>query len=482
MHLDRIRTSKSILWSSVENGGLALVSFGTLVLFSRILSPKDFGVFAMALAIIEVVGILPGMFFHDALVQRRSITELHFDTAFTATLVIGVLCFMLCLALAPLFSSLTNEASAGYVLASLATTFIFSSISATAVARHRREFRFRVLAVRSLVARITGAVVGLTAALLGAGLWSLVLQHLVMSILGSALLWIKSENRPRFRIGRSELFELSRFGLPAMAALFASFAAKRCFVFLSGFFLGVEAAGYVNLAFRTVDTLWAVSASAVSQVILPMMSGVQADPDAMRRMYRKSINLCCTILYPVFAGLALVANDIVVLIFGANWQPSSPYVVALALLVLAQTPRLFSVSILTAIGKPHLNLYVSLAGLACLLAAIFLSGLKTPHIAIMVWVFCELVYVPVFFVVLSRYAGLSVLDQIRPTIVPAVATIAMAVAVTAVRYFVFPAAAPAVDLGIAAAVGAIAFVVTIRVLDRGMFMDIVSLLKDATRR
>jgi len=482
MQVNRQKTSKSILWSSVENGGLAIISFVTMVAFSRILLPADFGLVATALALTELIGLLPGMFFHDALIQRRKVTELDFDTAFSCSLAISVICFFFCVAVSPLFSSLTKNASAGPVLSVLATTLIFNGAAAALLARYRREFKFRALAIRSLTARVCGTAFGLAAAVLGAGPWSLVLQYILMSFLNWLLLWMRRENLPRLRIGQIELFELSAFGFPAIASLFANFAARRCFALLSGLFLGLEAAGYLILASRTIDTFWSILASAVSQVVLPAMASLQGNREALRRIYQKSLGFCCAVFYPVFAGLSLVAHDMVELVFGARWLPAAPFVAALTLLVFVQAQNLLAGAIISAIGKPKVNLAVNSVGLFGLLAMCFITRLSTPPLAVAVWVISQVSYTPVYVVSLSRFAGLTVTDQIRPIVVPAMATIGMAAAVTMVRLLTNVNSGPSIDLAIACVVGVVTFAIIIRILDRTMFTDFVSLLRESMRR
>ncbi|MCI0365510.1 MAG: oligosaccharide flippase family protein, partial [Phycisphaerales bacterium] len=146
MNVDRSKVATSVLWSAVEHGGLALVSFASLIIYSRFLSPSDFGLFSIVLAAVELLGVLASMSFHDALVQREKITKLHFDTAFTFTLGLSLVLLIGCWVLAPTFAQLVESPAAAAVLSWTALCFPCSAITATIVAQQRREFAFRVLA------------------------------------------------------------------------------------------------------------------------------------------------------------------------------------------------------------------------------------------------------------------------------------------------------------------------------------------------
>lgn len=456
----------------MEGGGLSLVSFASLIIYSRLLSPSEFGLFAMVLAIVELVGILANMSFHDALVQRKDIAESHYDTAFTASLGISLALTAISWAIAPLFSVWTHQPKAGVLLQWLSLTYLFTGFTATLVARQRREFGFRALALRSLAGRLAGAVIGISVAAFGAGVWALVAQQLLMTFLGSAVLWFTSSSRPRLRFHVQEFRQLTAFGALSVGALFVNFAIKRIFVFFAGVFLGTGVAGFLNLAFRTIDTFWAVSATALSQVVLPMMSSLQSDLPRLRRAYGAAISLACAALYACFVGLAVTSPEVVQLLFGAKWLPAAPYVTILGFIVLLQAPRLFVTPMLTAVGRPHMVMIGYITGLTWLTAAILATRLATPYVAIGVWASCELVYAPLFGWMLKKATGLSFKDQFTQVRTPLAAALGMAVAVTAVRYVLPEGLPPVVRLAAMVPVGAGVFLGVLRLMNKAMFNEL----------
>jgi len=482
MAVDRATASKSAFWSALENGGLSLVSFASLIIYSRLLPPAQFGLFAMVLAVVELIGILSNMAFHDALVQRKDITERHFDTAFTASMGICVLLTAGCWAIGPLFSQLTHEPEAGKILGWMSLSFLAAGATSTLVARQRREFGFKALALRSFAGRLSGAAVGIAIAFMGAGVWALVAQQLLMVYLGSAVLWIASKDRPRFRFGLVEFKQLTAFGALSVSALFVNFAIKRMFVFFAGIYLGAGTAGFVNLAFRTIDTFWSISATALQQVTLPMMSRLQSDLPRLRRAYGLAVGLACTVMYAGFVGLGVTAPEVVELLFGRQWIAAAPYVTALGFLVLLQAPRLFIIPILTAMGRPHMVMMGYAVGLSWLIAAIFVTHLSSASVAVAVWVSCEFIYAPLFGGMLKRATGLTFKDQFVQIRAPLAAALVMAGAVYGLR-LILPDSLPAVVRALALVpAGAVAFAGVLFVLDRALVKELVDFGLSFVRR
>ena len=476
MTVDSETAARSLAWSAVESGTLAVISFGSLIVYSRLLTQSEFGLFSIVLAITDLLGILVTMLFHDPLVQRRVITNLHYDTAFTFTMISSAVMMVGCWLAGPMLQQVFQQPNAAAVFACMGLVFPALGLSATIVAQQRRDFAFKSLAVRSLAGRIAGGVAGIAAAFVGAGIWSLVLQQIVMALISSLVLWFTAPRRPRLAFAGPAFRDLIGFGGFSVGALFLSFSTKRLFTILAGLSLGVAAAGFLNLAFRVVDVLWAVSATAVSQVALPMLAGLQSDRTRMERAYKRAVEFACLALYPCFAGIAVTAAEIIDTVFGHRWASAAPCIVALACLVLVQTPRLFIAPVLTAMGRPRDVLVGVIAELVFMLAVIAGFGMADLGVAIMIWIASECVQVPVTTLILRRATGLGVMEQFSGVRTPLLAAMVMALGVVAVRAALPADVNPPVQLSLLIVVGGLAYAAAICLLDwrlAGRFLSFV---------
>lgn len=431
----RKTAAKSAMWSVVENGGLALISFASLIIYSRFLSVSEFGVFSIVLAAIELMSVLVSMLFHDALVQRKDVEELHYDTAFTTVMVLSALLVAGCWFAAPIFAERVGSAIAGPALVWTSLSLPLTAISATIVARQRRELDFKLLAMRSLVGRTAGSLAGIALVLVGFGIWGLIAQQMLVVLFGSAALWITARNRPRLRFGALQFKQLIAFGGFSVAALFLSFSIKRAFVILSGVTLGPHAAGLLNLSFRAVDTFWALAATAISQIALPILASLRADDARFKRAFESASAFTCIALYFAFVLIGSTSLEIVELLFGAQWIDIAPYVTILALQVLVQARRLLVPPVLTALGKPRELLIGQSAEMLFILAAIWLSGVPSVGWAVAIWVARECLGGSILFWLLKRSTGIGIVAQLKSSMVAVAAACAMFAAVWACRTF-----------------------------------------------
>lgn len=476
------RTAKSALWSLIENAGLALISMGTLVIFTHLLTTAEFGLFAVVLALVELLQIFVTMFFHDALVQREDAKEAHFDTAFTFGVGLSLVLVALCLLLAPAFAAAVGEPRAANVLRAMSLCFPAAAVSATIVARQRRELSFRPLALRSLVGRFAGAGIGVGLIVAGAGVWGLIAQQVLIQAVGSAILWKTCEARPRLRFGVAELKEMAGFGLYSMGSLFVVFGVKRIFAVVTGIFLGVEVAGYLNLSFRTIDVFWSIAATAATQVALPTLSSLQQDVPRLRRAFQFATSFVCLILYACFIGIGLVSPEVVALMFGEKWLPAAPYITVLSLLVLVQGPRVLVAPLLTALGRPKDLLFSKAAELGFVVVALGVTRVPSLSWAVGIWVARELLALPITLRLLKRASGLGALEQLRGAWVPLAASTVMVATVLLGRYLLPDGAAVLTRLLVLVPLGAVAFLGVTFALDRELMKSLSAFAQSALAR
>jgi PST family polysaccharide transporter len=476
MSVSRGKTANSLLWSAVENGGLAVISLCALIIYSRILSASDFGLFSIVLSVVELVGIFTNMLFHDALVQQNDVTDLHYDTAFSVTMVGSLFLLAICWAISPTFAAIVHQPKAASLLIWMSLFFPCSGLGVIIIARQRRQFAFRALALRSLVGRVLGGGIGVAAAVMGAGVWSLVVQQILMVLIGSVMLWMTCDRAPRLRFGYSEFKQLTAFGIFSVGGLFVTYSIKRVFTILTGVMLGMSAAGYLNLSFRVVDMFWVIASASLTQVALPMLAGLRSDLPRLKRAYNKSVEFSCLILYPCFVLLGSTAPELVRVLFGRQWAPSAPYMAALGFLVLLQAPRLFVSPVLIAMGRPWDPLVGLVVGLVFMGAAVAMKGLPSLPWALCIWVATECAQVPISGWMLRRATGYTVADQLHGVPTPLAAALAMAAAVAVARQM-FPAfLGPIARVAILLPVGGVAFVGVVLLVNRqlvGEFFDFI---------
>jgi O-antigen/teichoic acid export membrane protein len=478
----RAKAAQSLIWTLLESGGLSILSFVTLVVVARLITPGELGVVTIAIGIIQLLTLPVEMLFHDALVQRDQVSDAHFDAAFTISMLIAATLCLTCFLTSGVVARLIEAPSAGPMISVLGLSLIASGLGGTLVARNRREFRFRALTLRSLAGRLAGSLIGIVAAIWGAGAWSLVLQQLTMVACSTLLLWITTPVCPRLRLRFGRARELLGFGLASLCNQLLVVAEQRVYAFLVALAFGPATAGYLNLAFRVTDMPRDVMAGSAHQLALPLFRSMGGNISALRNAFNEAVSFTCAISFPLFTALAVCAPEVVELVFGERWLPASPFVSLLAVLTIAFFPKLYSGALLSSLGVPQLFTPVLLAGVTTCWIGMATVGQWSIEWAATVWALRLACAVPIEVVLTRRITGMSVADQYRGVWVPLAASAAMAAGMLAARYALDPKSPAFLQLTLASAAGVCIYPAVVLLLDRAILTRLLDFVRLARAR
>ena len=473
---------RSLWWSGLENLSLTALSSLTLIVLARLLSPADFGIAAMALAVIHMVAVFLDNLFQEALIQRERLDALDLDTAIWTALGLGIGLAAAMAALAGPVAGVIGEPRLVAVLWGFAAGLVLAGVNGVLVADLRRNMEFRALAMRSLAGRVAGAVTAIALALLGFGVWALVAQQLVSIVLSTAIVWLNSRHPLAARYSLGHLRRLMGYGIWAVGQHLLWHGTARAFTFLVGLFLGVGPLGYLNVATRLVEMARDVLAAALVQVALPMFARQQGDRPALTAMFQNASALTCLIAQPLFAGLLVCAPEVTVLLFGERWRSAAPLVAILSAAAMIYFLRLYTLPLVSALGRPKMNLLANALWFAASIGGLVAFGRHDVTAAAIVWAAGFATTVPVNLWLIRRELGLGIAAQLGAIWAPVVAAVAMAAVLLAVKQQVLPPLSPVPMLAVLTPLGVAAFLALMAVLAPRRLFAVGRLAVDTLRR
>lgn len=343
-------------WAALEVATLVLLSFGTLLVTARLLGPVDFGVAASVLAVVQFASLIVEQLFGVVLVQRHELKQEHVDTAFWTCLTVAIALVGTIWLCEDAIAALFEHAELGPTLGVASLGLLFAAYAGIQTAVLRREFGFRQLAQRTLIARIVGSGVGIGLAVDGAGAWAIIAQYVASTALGAAALWYLSPRRIGFAVRLVALRDLLGFALPCLANEALYVGHLRAWQLLASYLLGLRDFALLSLGFRLVDTLRDVCGDVAHNVGLPFFARVQDDRRALAQHFAVATAGVCAVLVPAFAGLGACAEPVVLFVLGDAWGPVVPVVQILAAAAAAGFAATFCSTVFLALGRPSLDL------------------------------------------------------------------------------------------------------------------------------
>jgi PST family polysaccharide transporter len=466
----KAKVVRGVGWSTVQAWGLRLTTFLVYPILARLLGPEAFGIVASAGIFIMFLDVFSDVSFGAAVEQRRDLEPLHLDSIFWAFLGLGVSLSLASVAVgAPLVARYLEEPILEPVVRWLTLSFLLQMITGVQVSLLRRQLRIKELAAYKLVAAISGGTCGITMALNGFGVWSLVGQRLVTQGVLTSLLWIRSDWRPGLRFSRSHFLQMSRFGLPVMGDRLLMFANRQVDQLLVRIHLGSVALGYYFNASRLQLLVTNLLVGSTSQVAMPAFAQLQDDRPRFQRAYAKACRLTSLVAFPAFVGLTLLSADIIVVVIKDQWLPSAPALSALALAGIALSILYINSAAMMALGRTDLRLGIQLVHTVANLIGFFLAvrhGFVAVAIAYTVRAY---LLMPLDLLVNQRLGAFQFRTLARVVRTPLLAVVIMAAVVWWLRDGPLQASEPLVRLLVCVGAGAIAYVGICLAVDRGIW-------------
>lgn len=383
----------STAWMSLAASSMSLVSFLVFIIISRLLSPAEIGLAAFAILVVEAGKVIINGGISQAIVKRNDWDEGFASSCFYLNIFYALLFIaLLWLAGSPLIARYYDPAAVP-LLQALLIIFLLEGAKVVHEGKLRREFNFKVIALRSVIASLVSGIVGVAMALQGYGVWALVAQQLVGQILLTLITLASARWWPQLTFSFSFCRQAMRFSSPLMVAQLLNSLCTSALEFMVGIFLGPAALGIYRISGRALFIMQDIIVRPLEQTTLPTLAripDVSTKAQACLRIMRMSNFL----IVPLFFGAAALAPEFIVLVFGEKWRASGEL---MSWIAIGSAPLLIRYQVnaaLTALGK---TLWVFVLTLS-LFSTILLLGY--------VWIPLGLTYAAFAYIATNYFAAL----------------------------------------------------------------------------
>jgi PST family polysaccharide transporter len=314
-------TAVAVEWRCVAVAARFLLKLGVTVVLARLVSPRDFGIVAIALIIVDFAARISEIGFSPAIVQRADLTDLHIRVAFTLAAGLGAL-FTIAVALtAPVTAAFFRTPDATAVLRALSLVFLLSSLSTVSTALLQRRLAIRRLLAVDVGSYVVGfAAIGITLAVLGFGAWALVWASLGQAAARAVFGIVAAPHSVRPALLTRESRELVSFAAGNSLTGCLNYAAANGDYFVIGRMLGPAPLGLYNRAYHLMTLPVGVVSSVLGFVLLSTFSKLQADDRQLQAVFLRAVRLSTLLVYPLLAVMIVVGPELVTGLYGPNWS------------------------------------------------------------------------------------------------------------------------------------------------------------------
>jgi len=471
---------RGAIWSILNNTVSQVLVLAVFLVTARFVSIEAFGIMAICIVVIEGFRQIAIEGIATAITARKNPDERDYSACFLLTLGISFIgAAVVYLAAFPL-AALFKNPDIGPALQIVAALLPAIGLSRTHEEWLTKHMKFKSLALRSLISILIGGAVGITMAVNGFGLISLITQQLLTALIGVIFLWTASGWRPSFKTdldAMMRLFHESRFIFLTNTTNFVTYQTD---IFFATYYLGAAATGIYNAGKRIILALSMIISNALGRVTLPTFANVQDDLITLRSSYLQAVSYTTTLTAPIYAGLMALSSPIILILLGPTWAEAAPVVAILALSAFIVTFGQYNNNILLVRRKSHVQSILSLV-YAITNIIVFVIFARYGLIAL-AWAYSlrVLILFPISVTITLRTLGLSPLAYLK-TLYPAIpAAIGMAAIVYEASLLLSLHAI--FEVMILVPVGAVIYGALLFLMDRKGTMEMIKLAQSVLRK
>jgi O-antigen/teichoic acid export membrane protein len=456
-----------------------LITWPSTIIVMRLLNPRDYGLVAVSSVLIEFVSMFADPGLAAGLVQAQVLPD---ETSRAASALIAmlnvVLVGMLLLA-APSIAAWYHEPELTQVVRVASLSLLMTAIATVPQAQLVRNLRFREMALAMIAGSVVASLATILCAIMGLGVWSLVIGSLVLSGLRSIVIigYNRSTVWPDFSRGLEPVRHLMHFSAHMLSNRVLWYCSMNLDLIVLGRMVHSTELGAYSVGANLAATPGDKAMEAVNRVSFPTLSRLRTKRAQFNYAYERILRMLALYGFLVAWGLAAVAPEFVHVVLSDKWRFA---VIPLAMLSIAAPIRMLTLlqnTVNNAGGFPQASTKV--LGLTCLVlpVGIFigarLAGINGAAVG------CVVVYAMMFFVSTLYTSGVTesrMLDSLRIIVVPFAGGIAMLIVTWALRVLLFGRLPTVLLLGVEIVAAAAAFLGTVYLLGPAVLSDARALL------
>jgi O-antigen/teichoic acid export membrane protein len=365
----------SIFFSAVERYASLVLFFVSTAVLSRVLTPEEFGIYAVVLAVTSVFSASSQEFGGpNYLIQKASLSEDNVRTAFTVTfglsIAIGIVLYLISGAVGTLLGA--DGLKAGIAIAVL--NFAITPFSMTIVALLRRNMQFGVIAASNLSCNFTTVVVSIALAIMGYSYLAPIWGMIAGSAVQAAYLIGTRQDLRIFRPSLAGYPEIVKFGLYSSGVVLVNVFYNSAPQLFLARVLDFAAVGLYSRACSVTQVFEKLVIQAISPVIMPAIFAQTSAGADLKRIYLHAISLLTVLHWPFLIFMAVMAKPIIFVWLGPSWLEVVPLIRLLCIAQLSLFAACLTYPVLVAAGSVRDTLLSSLISLPPSLLIIFAAS------------------------------------------------------------------------------------------------------------
>ena len=369
---------RGVFWTAILAFGKQGLNLLATILLARLLCPDDYGLIGMIAIFISVSESIIDAGLGGALIKKKEVTAIDYATLNTYNLSVSVILYLLIFLLAPLVAHFYDKPILVSLLRLYSLTILIDAVAIVPKVKLSRELRFKELSVTTVLSGFVGLVSAVAMALMGYGVYSLIMQYVVSSLAGIIILFFYTRYLFSFGFSFVSFKELFTFGVNTTLSTTIKGFSENLFTNIIAKISPLNVTGYYNQSFKIQNVLLSMLQRITEGALFPVLCR-EKDKEVVR-ISMKLITFSFFLMTVMYFLLIINTRLIVLLLLGQNWLSVEVYLKLLLVVGLFQNFTALNRNMLKSLAKTFDILLTEIVALIFIGISLWILPTETNYI------------------------------------------------------------------------------------------------------
>ena len=344
----------------MERCGAQIVSFVVSIILARLLSPEHYGTIALVMVFITILQVFVDSGFGNALIQKKDADDIDFSSVFYFNMVSCTILYLVMFFSAPFIAKFYNDSELTAIIRVLSLKLIIAGTKNVQQAYVSRNMMFKKFFFATLAGTVGAAILGVSMAYAGLGVWALVSQQLFNLFVDTVILWVVVKWRPKKVFSFQRLKGLISYGWKLLAVSLINHLYDESRQLAIGKMYTSASLALYNKGRQFPDLFVKNINASIDSVLFPALSQAQDSAIHVKAMTRRAIRISSFVLAPFMIGLALVAEPLIKFLLTEKWIGCAPFMIVFCISFLFKPVNTANLNAIKAMGRSDLFLKIDI--------------------------------------------------------------------------------------------------------------------------
>ena len=312
-------SSKGILWLFFSKFFPPVINFSVFTYSARLLMPEDFGLVALASAVILVLSSFMPTGWRDAIIKYQIEDKKTISSIFWLNLAVSLSlsAIVVGVSLFPFFEFQSQTFNLAITIFCLKLIFdgLFNTLNIVLL----KQELYSLIALRTIFSAVISAIIIVNLLLLDFGVWALVWAQAVLSIANFFAVFLPTRKLVTFQFSLASILKLNSFAIYSTLTSGVTSALNHYESVIIGSVLGKRELGFYNVAQRLSNIISDIFIGTINEISFPLLAKKQEDLVEFRKAFMNSVYFSALILFPIFTFCIINSEKIFLLLFTEKW-------------------------------------------------------------------------------------------------------------------------------------------------------------------